>query len=69
MVNRDIDTDADAAHEMFQSFEGMEGLETPAPAARKQLRHPEDGVVVYDYATFQSNDDPALKLALYTRVA
>lgn len=38
------------------------------PAARKQLHHPEDGAVVYDYATFQSNDDPALKLALYTRV-
>jgi len=38
------------------------------PAARKQLCHPEAGIVTYDYATFQSNDDPALKLALYTRV-
>ncbi|THD61089.1 MAG: putative sulfate exporter family transporter [Phenylobacterium sp.] len=33
---RDIDTDAHAAHEMFQSFEGMEGLPVAAPA-RKQL--------------------------------
>jgi uncharacterized integral membrane protein (TIGR00698 family) len=34
MVNRDIDTDAAAAHEMFQSFDFMEGLpvtEAPAP--------------------------------------
>jgi transcriptional regulator with XRE-family HTH domain len=37
-------------------------------AARKQLCHPAEGTGVYDYATFQSNDDPALKLALYTRV-
>ncbi|HEY2358453.1 MAG TPA: putative sulfate exporter family transporter [Phenylobacterium sp.] len=37
MVIRDIDTDAAAAHEMFQSFEGMEGLPVSAPAARRQL--------------------------------
>jgi uncharacterized integral membrane protein (TIGR00698 family) len=37
MIIRDIDTDADAAHEMFQSFEGMEGLPVAAPAARKPL--------------------------------
>jgi len=32
MIIRDIDTDAEAAHEMFQSFGGMEGLDTPAPS-------------------------------------
>jgi uncharacterized integral membrane protein (TIGR00698 family) len=33
---RDIDTDAAAAHEMFQSYGGMEGLpEAAAPAARR----------------------------------
>ena len=37
MIIRDIDTDADAAHEMFQSFEGMEGLPVAVPAARKPL--------------------------------
>ena len=37
MIIRDIDTDADAAHEMFQSFEGMEGLPVSAPTARKRL--------------------------------
>lgn len=33
----------------------------------KRLRHPALGVVLYEYASFQANDDPALKLALYTR--
>src|SRR5258708_16253135 len=37
MTFGDIDTDADAAHEMFQSFEGMEGLPVSAPAARRPL--------------------------------
>ncbi|HEX3366865.1 YeiH family protein [Phenylobacterium sp.] len=37
MINRDIDTDAATAHEMFQSFDGMEGLPVSAPAARKRL--------------------------------
>lgn len=33
----------------------------------KHLRHPTLGTVRYEYASFQANDDPALKLALYTR--
>lgn len=33
---------------------------------RKTLHHPRKGARLYDYATFQANDDPALKLALYT---
>ncbi|HEX4709111.1 YeiH family protein [Phenylobacterium sp.] len=37
MIIRDIDTDAAAAHEMFQSFEGMEGLPVSAPAPRQRL--------------------------------
>src|SRR3954464_3457629 len=32
---RDIDTDAAAAHEMFQSFEGMEGLPVTPAAVRR----------------------------------
>ncbi len=35
---------------------------------RKVLNHPEKGLLRFDYATFQANDDPALKLALYTPV-
>ena len=37
MVIRDIDTDTAAAHEMFQSFEGMEGLPVSTPGVRKRL--------------------------------
>jgi len=33
----------------------------------KHLRHPTLGLVTYEYASFQANDDPSLKLALYTR--
>lgn len=32
----------------------------------KCLLHPTRGPMRFDYATFQANDDPALKLALYT---
>lgn len=38
-------------------------------AGTKLLHHPTDGPVRYRYATFQSNDDPKLKLAIYSRVA
>ena len=30
---------------------------------------PEQGVLDFDYTTFQSNDDPALKLSIYAPVA
>ena len=33
MAIRDIDTDAAAAHEMFQSFEGMEGVPVSVASA------------------------------------
>jgi transcriptional regulator with XRE-family HTH domain len=35
-------------------------------AGRKSLRHPKKGSLRFEYATFQANDDPALKLVLYT---
>lgn len=34
----------------------------------KELRHPVLGPVRYSHASFQANDNPALKLALYTRL-
>lgn len=37
-----------------------------APGGVKELKHPKKGLLRYAYASFQSNDDPALKLALYT---
>jgi len=38
----------------------------PAAAGRKELTHPKKGTRRFEYATFQSNDDAALKLAVYT---
>ena len=37
-------------------------------AGRKSLRHPKKGSLRFEYTTFQANDDPALKLVLYTAV-
>ncbi len=39
-----------------------------AGIGRKLLSHPEKGLLRFEYATFQANDDPALKLAIYTPV-
>ena len=41
-------------------------IATPV-SGTKRLYHPTRGVLCFDYSTFQSNDDPGLKLALYTR--
>ena len=37
-------------------------------AGRKLLNHPEKGLLRFEYAAFQANDDPALKLVIYTPV-
>lgn len=37
-------------------------------SGKKVLVHPERGARRYEYATFQANDDPALKLSIYTPV-
>ena len=37
-------------------------------AGQKLLNHPKRGVLRFEYATFQANDDPTLKLAIYTPV-
>ena len=35
-------------------------------SGRKTLHHPSKGQMQFDYASFQANDDPALKLVIYT---
>jgi transcriptional regulator with XRE-family HTH domain len=40
-----------------------------AAAGRKLIVHPQQGPLEFEYATFQANDDPALKLVMYTLVA
>lgn len=37
-------------------------------AGQKSLNHPRKGLLRFDYASFQANDDPALKLVIYTPV-
>ena len=50
----------------FEGWWAAHGIGAPMSGS-KQLRHPTLGVLRFDYASFQANDDPALKLALYTR--
>jgi len=50
----------------FDAWWSEHGVGAPV-SGTKHLRHPTFGVVRYEYASFQANDDPALKLALYTR--
>lgn len=37
-------------------------------SGRKTLHHPTRGLVVFQHTSFQANDDPALKLVIYTPV-
>jgi hypothetical protein len=37
-------------------------------AGRKELNHPKKGKLRLEYASFQANDDPGLKLVVYTPV-
>jgi hypothetical protein len=41
---------------------------TSVAAGRKSLIHPKEGWLKLEYASFQANDDPALKLVIYTTV-
>jgi len=50
----------------FDAWWSEHGVGAPV-SGTKHLRHPTLGVLRYEYASFQANDDPALKLALYTR--
>ena len=49
----------------FENWWAAHGIGVPV-SGTKQLHHPSLGTLIYDYASFQANDDPALKLALYT---
>src|ERR1700753_2857164 len=39
-----------------------------AAGGEKVLKHPKKGTLRFEYASFQANDDPALKLVIYTPV-
>jgi len=40
----------------------------PVAAGRKLMKHPKRGLLRVEHASFQANDDPALKLIIYTPV-
>ena len=50
----------------FDTWWSEHGVGAPV-SGTKHLHHPTLGAAVYEHASFQANDDPALKLALYTR--
>ena len=50
----------------FDGWWAAHGIAAPV-AGTKRLYHPSLGAQHFDYASFQANDDPALKLTLYTR--
>jgi transcriptional regulator with XRE-family HTH domain len=39
-----------------------------AASGRKQMSHPKKGMLRFEHASFQANDDPALKLIIYTPI-
>lgn len=50
----------------FDGWWSEHGIGAPR-SGTKSLRHPTLGVVRYNHASFQANDDPGFKLTLYTR--
>ena len=50
----------------FDAWWATHGIGAPI-SGTKTLHHPTHGVIRYEYASCQTNDNPALKLALYTQ--
>jgi len=51
----------------FDAWWERHDVRRPA-SGRKTLHHPTKGVIAFDHASFQANDDPGLKLVIYTPV-
>lgn len=54
-----------AACPEFKGWWSEHGVRAPV-SGTKYLRHPTLGAIDYDHASFQANDDPALRLVIYT---
>lgn len=57
-----------ASSDEFAQWWGAHDVRSGA-SGQKVLVHAQRGMQRYEYATFQANDDPALKLAIYTPVS
>ena len=51
----------------FDGWWDRHDIRRPA-SGRKTLHHPTKGVIAFDHVSFQANDNPALKLVIYTPV-
>ena len=51
----------------FEAWWGTHDVSSSV-AGRKVLSHPRRGRLNFEYASFQANDDPALKLIIYTEI-
>jgi transcriptional regulator with XRE-family HTH domain len=51
----------------FETWWTSHSIAAPV-SGTKVLHHPTLGTLRFEYATFQANDDPALKLAVYVRI-
>jgi transcriptional regulator with XRE-family HTH domain len=51
----------------FQAWWDRHDIRHPT-SGRKTLHHPYKGVMLLDHTSFQANDDPGLKLVIYTKV-
>jgi transcriptional regulator with XRE-family HTH domain len=52
----------------FDAWWERHDVRRPA-SGRKTLHHPTKGVIAFEHTSFQANDDPGLKLVIYTPVA
>ncbi len=52
----------------FDGWWETHDVRTGGGAGRKHLNHAKLGPLTFEYATFQANDDPALKLVIYSPV-
>ncbi|HPA38186.1 MAG TPA: helix-turn-helix transcriptional regulator [Phenylobacterium sp.] len=52
----------------FETWWERHDVRRPA-SGRKTLHHPDRGVLAYEHASFQVNEDPGLKLVIYTPIA
>lgn len=52
----------------FDAWWKRHDVRRPA-SGRKTLYHSKEGMIAFDHASFQTNDDPGLKLVIYTPVA
>jgi hypothetical protein len=57
-----------ATHDVWAGDPAFTELCSACASGRKSLHHPKLSLLQFEYTSFQANDDPALKLVIYTPV-